>query len=147
MTELESVDVTAIYAGQREAKGGKLAHAWIVNDEELWFSKPTGGVIGGIYMLKMTPDFRQAFTGATRYTTERIDDKDKIAAWEIRHKTVTRNRRRAVAERKHKANTVLTDATWSLDRIVKGLKTVDEVHALNTILAEHLLDVYWKSRG
>jgi hypothetical protein len=142
----EMVDVQAVYAGQRTATGGKLAHAWVVDGEELWFSKPTGGVVGGIYVLKMTPDHKSVFTGSPMYTMNRIEDRDQVAAWEIRHKSVARARRRAAAERKHKANGILDDATWSLDKIVKGLKTVDEVYVLSDLLRDHLLETYRKSR-
>jgi hypothetical protein len=142
----DSVEKHAVYAGTRLAAGGKLAHVWEVDGTELWFSKPTGGVIGGIYVLKMTPDLKKAWASPPKYTMERIDDKDKVASWEVHHLATSRARRRAAAERKHKANGVLDDATYSLDRIVAGLKSVHEVYVLTELLKEHLLDHYWKTR-
>lgn len=142
----DSVDKQAIYAGQREVMGGKLAHVWVVDEKEMLFSKPTGGVVGGIYILKMTPNLEQVFSAPARYTMERIADGNRIAVWEVEHQTIVRKRRRAAAERKHKANGVLGDATWRLDRIVESMRGVDEVYALSEVLKEHLLETYWKSR-
>jgi hypothetical protein len=148
MTEkVESVEQTATYAGVREASNGKLAQAWIVNGEELWFSKPIGQVVGGIYVLQMTPDRKRAYTKSQRYTMERIDDREQIAAWELADRRVKNKRKRAAAERKHKANGVLDDATYSIDRITRSLKTVDEAHALGDLLRQHVIDEFWRSRG
>ena len=142
----DSVEQQAVYAGQREVNGGKLAHLWVVDGTEMLFAKPSGGVIGGIYVLTMTPNLQSVFQTPAWYTMERTEDTAQSAAWEIQHRVTVRNRKRAAAERKHKANSVLTDATWSLDHIVKGLKNVDEVYALSEVLKDHLLKTYWESR-
>lgn len=143
---LETVKKIITYMGQREATGGKLAHAWLVEGEEAWYSKPAGGVVGGLYSIEMTPDLKSMFSNSLAYTMERIDDKEQIALWEIKHQTVVRKRKRAAAERKHKANTVLKDATWSIDRIIEKMKTPDEAYALITLVSDHIMDEYWRSR-
>lgn len=141
----EPVSVQVIYAGQREVNGGKLAHSWIVDGEEKLFAKPTGGVIGGIYLIKMTPDHESVYKYPAVYTLERSDDV-RTASWEIEHKRVARKRKREAAERKHKADGELTNAYEPLDRITEKLRSPEEARVLGVLVAEHILDHYWKTR-
>lgn len=147
MTDAEQIEVQAIYAGQRLVSGGKLAHCWVVKDREMLFSKPTGGVVGGIYILKMTPDLEQVYQASPRYTMERISDQDKIASWEVHHLTTVRARKRAAAERKHKGDSVIPQATAHLEELSAGFRNVQEVYALAEITKERMLDAYWKRHG
>jgi hypothetical protein len=102
-TTLEEHEWT--YMGRRLSLTDKIAGRWIdhTGEERMFLKPPTGGVVGGRYQVRCSPDGSSLSTGDPKYIGA-ADRPDDIAEWRLQDRAAyteleaIRRRRKAASE-------------------------------------------------
>lgn len=137
---------TIIYMG-RTLDGKKIYHRWRDGEDVKHFAKMPGLVVGGIYTAEFSNEGNTAHPGTLTFTGSKHDDAEQVAAWELadRHTRSTDERRKAEAR-------LARDS--ELDRVLQpildfaaGLRTRNDLSALDYLVRDRLAEAYWKGKS
>lgn len=147
----ETHQLTIVYAGARQSSKAKPNHLWVVGehlDDEsstLAFQKlGPGCVIGGVYTVEADdPDGSRVYPTSAEYVGRKVDDPERVAAWEALDRAARDAHARAAAERKAARDSELEFALKPAQRIVNHARSRHEALAMADVIRQRLVDGWW----
>lgn len=144
-TEPTPTEHTFVYIGRRLNEKSKVIHAWLLGEREVYYDKVAGQVVGGIYAMNAVVDDTNlsVYRSTMRYTGQKVDDVDQVAAWQLADQHARTTAAEAAAERRHAKSTELDAALAPLVAVVRKVRTVAEARALAKVVADKILEAWW----
>jgi hypothetical protein len=147
MTETPApVTETWAYAGQRLTRQHRLATLWIDNagaGTELWFTRKTRHVIGGLYEVTVTRHDNDGLSrhGDAIYTGKQLPpDDERVRRWTTHHHAAHVRHQQIRAEANAAKRDAIDHALQPLRELVATCRTRDERDALLATILRRLTD-------
>lgn len=139
--------ITLTYKGRRLGQSNKILYVYEHEGRQLIYSKVSHGVVGGRYAVDADLGEEGAvdiYPSTMRYTGEKIDDLEQVAAWEAADRDAWNTSRQLAVERKHAKSSELDVALEPIVGVIQKASTRAEAHAIIRVISEKLDRAWWE---